>query len=238
MGIRVILTAFLRALAQLTDRRFLGVALTGVALSLALFVATALGLVVLVDWALPGAISLPWIGEVGHLHQVLGIGAVIVAIVLSVFLMLPVAALFTGFFLDTVAAAVERRHYPTLPPVSPLPWGDAMISAVNFFGVLAAVNVLALILSFFLGPLAPLLFWALNGYLIGREYFELAATRRIGRHEARRLRRRHRGTIWLAGALMAAPLSLPFVNLLIPVIGAATFTHVFHALWDAGRFRA
>jgi uncharacterized protein involved in cysteine biosynthesis len=44
------------------------------------------------------------------------------------------------------------------------------------------------------------------------------------------LRRRHAGEIWLAGTLMAAPLSVPLVNLLIPVLGIATFTHLFHRL--------
>jgi uncharacterized protein involved in cysteine biosynthesis len=54
--------------------------------------------------------------------------------------------------------------------------------------------------------------------------------RRLGRAGARDLRRRHRATVWLAGALMAAPLSMPLVNLVIPVLGAATFTHLFHRL--------
>jgi len=36
--------------------------------------------------------------------------------------------------------------------------------------------------------------------------------------------------IWIAGTLMAAPLSIPLVNLLIPLLGAATFTHMFHRL--------
>jgi hypothetical protein len=29
---------------------------------------------------------------------------------------------------------------------------------------------------------------------------------------------------------MAAPLSIPVVNLLVPVLGVATFTHIFHRL--------
>jgi uncharacterized protein involved in cysteine biosynthesis len=79
-------------------------------------------------------------------------------------------------------------------------------------------------------PLAPIIFWGLNGFLLGREYFTLAAIRRVGRTKAKQLRRRHVGRIWLAGALMAVPLSVPLVNLLIPILGAATFTHLFHAL--------
>jgi len=29
---------------------------------------------------------------------------------------------------------------------------------------------------------------------------------------------------------MVVPLTIPLVNLLVPVLGAATFTHLFHAL--------
>jgi uncharacterized protein involved in cysteine biosynthesis len=70
----------------------------------------------------------------------------------------------------------------------------------------------------------------MNGFLLGREYFQIAAMRREGREGAKALRKRHIGTIWLAGCLMALPLSIPVVNLLIPVLGAATFTHLYHRL--------
>jgi uncharacterized protein involved in cysteine biosynthesis len=62
------------------------------------------------------------------------------------------------------------------------------------------------------------------------EYITLVAIRRIGRAEAKAFRRKHRGTVWLAGILMAIPLSVPLINLLIPILGAATFTHIYHSL--------
>ena len=105
---------------------------------------------------------------------------------------------------------------------------------MNFFGVLIVVNTVALLLYAFVGPFAPLMFWAVNGYLLGREYFQTVAARRMTRAEAKALRKAHRGKIWLAGTLMAAPLSLPFVNLVIPVLGVATFTHLFHRIGAEG----
>ena len=33
---------------------------------------------------------------------------------------------------------------------------------------------------------------------------------------------------------MAAPLTVPILNLVVPVLGAATFTHLFHRL-EGGR---
>jgi len=133
-------------------------------------------------------------------------------------------------FLDNVADAVEAEHYPHLPPASHVPFGDALRDTVNFMGVLIGVNILALALYVFFAPLAPLIFWTVNGFLLGREYFTLAAIRRVGRAQAKRLRRRHMVTIWAAGVLMAIPLSVPVLNLIIPIMGAATFTHLFHQL--------
>lgn len=237
MGDRVIFADFLKALGQLSDRRFLRVVAIGVALSFALLFAVYVGFVQVVDWLTPDTLTLPWVGEVTWIQDLLGWGSLLLMVGLSVFLMVPVAAAFTGLFLEDVADAVERRHYPALPPAPRLPWMDALIDSINFFGVLVAVNAVALVLYAFVGPFAPLMFWAVNGYLLGREYFQIAAMRRIGRDGARRLRRRFSGRIWLAGMLMAAPLSVPLVNLVIPVLGAATFTHLFHRL-DAGSAEA
>ena len=101
---------------------------------------------------------------------------------------------------------------------------------MNFLGILIAANIVALLVYPFSGPFAPLVFFGLNGYLLGMEYFQLAAMRRIGRAEAKALRRRHMPTVWLAGTLMALPLAVPVMNLVIPILGAATFTHLFHAI--------
>jgi CysZ protein len=77
-------------------------------------------------------------------------------------------------------------------------------------------------------------FWLVNGWLLGQEYFMLVAQRRLGRVAARGLRRQNRLTLWAAGTLMAAPLSLPLINLVIPVLGVATFTHIFHRIARQG----
>ncbi len=226
----MIFSDFLRALGQLGDARFRSVLLRGIGLTVLLLAGVTALFVTAIGWFVPDTISLPRVGSFGGLEAILSWGSVLLMIGLSVFLMVPVAAAFTGFFLEDVAEAVEVRHYPALPPASPVPLATALVDSVNFLGVIVAANVVALILYPFSGPFAPVLFWVVNGYLLGREYFTLVAMRRLGRHGARDLRRRNAGQIWLAGALMAAPLSIPLINLLVPVLGAATFTHLFHRL--------
>lgn len=226
----MILSDFLRALGQLGDGRFLRVVLLGIALALALLAGVYAGFLALIEWFTPGSMTIPWIGPVGGLHSLLGWGSLVLMIGLSVFLMVPVASAFSGLFLESVVDAVEDRYYPALPAATPLPLGESLIDALNFFGVLVGVNLLALAALAFAGPLVPLILLAVNGYLLGREYFTLVARRRLGREGARALRAENRGQIWLAGVLMVLPLSVPLVNLVVPVLGVATFTHLFHRL--------
>ncbi|WP_343081121.1 EI24 domain-containing protein [Ostreiculturibacter nitratireducens] len=228
---------FLKALGQLSDRRFLRVFLIGVALTLALLFGVYAGFVQIIDWVTPDPLTLPWVGEVTWVDDLLGWASLALMIFLSIFLMVPVASAFTGFFLEDVAAAVEARHYPDLPPVPRIPFYEALIDSLNFFGVLIAANTLALILFALVGPFSPLVFWAVNGYLLGREYFQMVAMRRLGRKEASALRRRYRLRVWIAGTLMAAPLTVPVINFFIPVLGAATFTHFFHRVLAEDRAR-
>jgi CysZ protein len=234
MGPAVIFSSFFKALGQIGDTRFRRVMLLGVILALALLAAVYAGFLALIEAFAPGSVEIPFIGPIGGIDTLLGWGSLLLMLGLSVFLMVPVASAFSGLFLEDIVDAVEDRHFPGLPPVQPLRLSDTLIDSLNFLGVLIAVNVLALVLYAFAGPFIPVVFWAVNGWLLGREYFTLVAMRRIGRPAAKALRAQNRGRIWLAGILMAAPLSVPLVNLVIPVLGVATFTHLFHRIQARG----
>ncbi len=233
MGVGVVLSAFFAALGQIGDYRFRRVLVLGIALTLVLLIAATAGLLVLIQGLITDEVGLPLIGPVTWVDDILSVSSVLLMLVLSIFLMVPVASAITSMFLDTVADAVEAVHYPRLPKVQSVPFGDALRDTVNFLGVLIVANVLAIFLYLIFAPAALFIFWGLNGFLLGREYYTLAAMRRVGRARAKELRRKHAGTIWLAGSLMAVPLSIPLVNLLIPILGAATFTHIFHQLEEA-----
>ncbi|MDO6522594.1 EI24 domain-containing protein [Shimia thalassica] len=237
MGVQLVFTAFFKSLGQLGDRRFRKVFFTGIGLALALLIGASIGLVWLLDFFLGDEVNLPWVGAVTWIDDMLSWSLVVVVPVASIFLMVPVASAMTGLFLDQVADAVEDRHYPNLPPVEDLPLSESLKDTFAFLGVMIGANILALVLYVIFSPLALFIFWALNGFLLGREYFQMAAMRRVGRDGAKELRRRHMGTIWLGGTLMAIPLSIPLVNLLIPIMGAAVFTHLFHLTQGEGTSR-
>ena len=226
----MILTSFFKALAQLPDPRFRRVLLLGIGLTVALLAGTYAALLWVIQSFAAGGLSLPFMGEVSWLGDLLSWGSFGLMILLSVFLMVPVASAMTSLFLDDVAQAVEDEHYPSLPSVPRANFWEGLRDTVNFLGVLIGANILAFALYALLPIFALPIFFALNGYLLGREYFQLAAMRRIGRAEAKILRKKHDGKIWIAGCLMAMPLTIPLVNLIIPILGAATFTHLFHRL--------
>ena len=231
MGGDVIFSSILKALGQITDPRFRGTVLLGVALALALLIGAAVAVTALLRAWFGDSITLPWIGEIVWLGDVVAWSGGAAVLGLSVFLMIPVASAFTSMFLERVAQAVEDVHYPHLPPAQPVSLAEGIADTVSFLGILIVANLCALILYLFFLPLAPLIFLALNGLLLGREYFTLAAMRRVGRAGAKLLRRKHAAAIWAAGVLMAIPLTVPLLNLVVPVIGAATFTHLFHAVY-------
>ncbi|CUH45678.1 EI24 domain-containing protein [Ruegeria atlantica] len=225
-----ILNAFFAALGQIGDPKFRAVLLRGVGLTIVLLIAACALAIWLINRLSGNEISLPFIGAVPWLNDVLNYSGIFVVLILPVFLMVPVASAITSMFLEDVAQAVEDKHYPSLPTVPGIPLSESLRDGLSFMGVLVVANLLALILYAIFTPLAPFIFWGMNGFLLGREYFTLAAMRRLGREGARKLRAKHATTIWMAGILMAIPLSVPLVNLVIPILGVATFTHIYHKL--------
>ncbi|WP_281826034.1 EI24 domain-containing protein [Jannaschia rubra] len=220
----------LRAIGQLGDPRFRRVLLAGVGLSVALLAAFSALAVWGVNALVGPSVTLPWLGEVTWLDDAAGWTVLPITLIASVFLMVPVASAFTGLFLDRIAQAVEDRHYPGLPPARSQGWGEMIAESAGFLALVVAVNLLALVAYLLLAPFALFIFWAVNGFLLGREYAQMVALRRMDRAGAAGYRARYRARIWGLGVLMAVPLSVPILNLLVPVVGAAAFTHQFHRL--------
>ena len=226
----MILSDFLKSVAQFDDPKFRRVLWRGMGLTIALLIAACL----LVNFGINQLLSSAWaanlIGDQSWLGALINIGGALFTIALSIWLMVPVTSAIIALFLDEVAQAVEARHYPHLPKQTATKLQDQILVGIRFLGILLLANIGALILSMIVPLLAPFVFWATNGYLMGREYFQMAAMRRLPRAQAQELFQRHQGSIWTAGVLMAIPMSIPLVGLFIPILGAATFTHQFERL--------
>lgn len=148
-------------------------------------------------------------------------------VVLGIVLFPALVGLISCFFLEEVAEAVERRHYPGLPPPRRQGIGEAVGTALTYLVALIVLNLVALVVGLIVPVISWPVFYLLNGYLLGREYYELVALRRLAPDEARAQRQRHRGRLVVAGVVIAVLLSVPVVNLLVPIVATAFAVHVF-----------
>jgi len=226
----MILAAFRQAFAQTGDPVFRRVIWLGLALAVALLFAMYALMLLVIQIFTPDSLTIPIAGEVRGLGTLLSFGSLIFMLVLSVFLMVPVASAFTGLFLDDVADAVEARHYAHLALAPRASLWVTLTDSARYFALLVGLNLLGMLVFALSGGLGIVGLWLLNGFLLAREYFTMIALRRLPPAEAYEMRRRHRLRIWATGVLMAVPLSVPLVNLFVPVLGAATFTHLYHRL--------
>ncbi|MDO5647944.1 EI24 domain-containing protein [Paracoccus sp. (in: a-proteobacteria)] len=222
--------ALMRGWGDVLRPAALRLALIGVGLTLALFAALQIALFSALRLLVPGGLSLPVIGMLDF-GTILSWGSLALFPVLSIFLMAPVAAGFAGIFADNVADQVEGTHYPANQGQS-LDLLDGFLSSLPVMGAVLLVAALSLILTPFLGPLTPILFYGANGWLLGREFFHMIARRHMDESQATDLRRRHAVPVTMAGVMIAFGLTVPVVNIVIPLLAAASFTHLFHMLPD------
>lgn len=212
-----LLSPLLRALGQIGDRPFLGVLLRCLAWSVACFFA----LHVFAVWAVERL--LPWRGLLGWAMDFI---ASVGVSLLTAWLFLPLAAVIATLYIDRIAAAVEHRYYPGLPPAQP-----ASIAAQLWDGICLGMrilwlNMLALVLALILPGIGILLAWAVAAYAMGRGLFVMVAMRRMPRGAANLAYRNGRGIIFAYGGLMALAAYLPLLNLFIPIIGTAAMVHI------------
>ena len=149
------------------------------------------------------------------------------------FLAAPVSSLVAGFFLDEIAAHVEREIDPAGPPGRPAPVVASALFALRFAGLSLLVNLIALALLFVPG-LGVVAWIGANGYLIGREYFELAAMRFRSATEARAMRRHYAIPVFAHGLLIAGFVAVPVLNLLTPLFATALMARLHERLSRAG----
>lgn len=218
------LDAAVKAIRQILSPPFRTVLWRALGLTLALLLVVWLVLQVLLGHFL--TLPYPWLDAAIAVFAGLGL------IVAMAFLVGPIASLMAGLFLDEIAHHVEASHYPDDPPGRELPLARTLVLSAKFAAVVAAANIVALLLLLVPG-VNLVAFLAANGYLIGREYFELAALRHLPEVEAKRLRRENRVMVFLGGLVIAGLLAVPLINLLTPLFATAFMVHLFKRLQQA-----
>ena len=180
-------------------------------------------------WAVIGSgLAKTALFETGWLEGIADFLGGALTLVLTWLLFPSVMSAVISLLLERIAAAVEARHYPHLPAPDEMPLTEALMQAAKFLAVMVALNLL-LLPFLFIPPLFPLMFYSVNGYLLGREFFELVALRRMPEAQARALRKQRQGAVFMIGVVFAFLMTVPIINLLTPVIATATMLHLFES---------
>jgi uncharacterized protein involved in cysteine biosynthesis len=222
--------AAIKALSQMFSPEFRRVLFKSVGLALILIVLIGIGLSQLFGWmATTGA---EWAEAQTGAHTawqilawVLSIAATLGIVTGAVFLMPAVTAFAGTFFVDEIAELVERRHYAADPPGRALPFLRALFEGSKTALLAIAVYVCAVPFLLVAGLGLVIMFLA-TAYLLGREYFLLAAMRFRSADEARTVYRANRTSVFLAGMLIAIFVSIPLLNLATPLFAMALMVHM------------
>jgi CysZ protein len=219
------LRAFELAVLQLSDPKLRTVIWQSLALSLVLQI--LLGVAAWYGLLSFANFSWTWVNEA---IRWLGAGAVVV---LALMLFPAVSLIVMTLFLEKVANIVEERHYPHLGKAPGIPVLVGLWSTILFLLTLVAINLVMLpfyILAIFVAGLGALLFYAINGFLAGREYYEQVALRRVDRGTVKAWRSANTATLWGMGIVIVFLGTIPILNLIVPVLGIAAMVHMAQKL--------
>jgi uncharacterized protein involved in cysteine biosynthesis len=216
------LSAFLKGLTILKERPFWRVVRQSLCITAATFAA-----LYSVVWLVLSRVAVAEIWWIDIPVEVLGGLAVLL---LTWFLFPAVATFVLSLFIDRIVTAVERQYYPLLPAALAPSWWQTIAVALKFTSILVVLNLI--LLPLYLVPVVNVVgFYAINAYLLGREYFELVVLRHLAPVKARQLWRAHRLQLFVAGLLIAGLLTVPLLNLAAPLLAAAFMVHFTTPLW-------
>jgi len=227
----MILDALWKSIDQISDPKFRRVFFLGTGLALVLYAAIFLlvGAILPTDFAPTGV---DWLDTL--IAWVLGTVFLVV-----LFLLFPAVATMTmGLFLEDVADAVEARHYPNHRASRKIGIAEALFVSLRLGIVILLANIAALplyVLLLFTGIGPYILYFLLNAYLLGREYFELVAGRHLPPQQVNAARRSRRDLALLAGIAITILFIVPVVNLAAPILATAMMVHLFHEGFETGK---
>jgi CysZ protein len=230
------LAAAAKALSQILSPPMRSILWKSIGLALVLITVLAIGMQRLLSWLATaggvwaeGMVGTDWHTMVTVVTWILSIAAGLSVVAGAVFLMPAITSLVASFFVDDVADIVEREHYPAERPGTALPMAHAIAEGIKTALLTILVYLIALPFVFLAGA-GFIVFFIATAWLLGREYFELAAMRFRSPAEAKAMRRQHAGTVFTAGLFIAAFVSIPIVNLATPLFGMAFMVHMHKRL--------
>lgn len=215
------------SLSQLGDPAIVKVLVKSVLVTLAIFAVLGIGL-----WAALDSAIETWLAAnmpEDYSDTLAAVAALTIGLVAGWLLFRIVALFVLQFYADEIVRAVETRHYPHAAKVAGLPFREELGNSLRSALRAALVNLVVLPFAIALlvtGLGTAVLFWAVNGWLLGRELQDMVWLRH--RSDKAEIAPMSAGQRFLLGGTIAGIMLVPFANLLAPVLGAASATHMVH----------
>ncbi|MBR7159062.1 MAG: EI24 domain-containing protein [Alphaproteobacteria bacterium] len=164
----------------------------------------------------------------------------VLSAVISLFLLPALISIFSELFSDRIIDHTEATYFPKAPAPTPVSLSTGILYSLKFSGKAAFYTLgmfiaFILILPFYFIPvlnfllviISSTIMYLINGYLIGKGYFDTVAMRHMSPEEASALWSRHRFRLLFAGVIIAFVFTVPVLNLLAPIFSFCLMTQMF-----------
>ncbi len=211
---------FIKTIRSILNARLLGLML----ISAVTAVVVVLLAVVAITWISAHLIQI----EIGWLDALVS-GIISIISGISGWFMLPaIVVLIAGMFQEIAVSRVEAASYPDAQRIEkPKFWPDALHD-IKF--TLWAIFLNLLVLPFHLIVIGFFISIALNSYLTGREFFEMAAGYHLGKPQAHKLIQYNRRAVYGGGFVITMMTAVPVLNMFVPIVAVVWMVHVFHRI--------
>lgn len=181
-----------------------------------------------VSWVFQATVF-SWFGQWDFLVD---IGASLGAGILAWFLFPVVMLAIIGLYYERIAELIEENDYPNVKKPAPRPFWPDMVEDILFALKALALNVIVLpvyLITAIFG-IGFVIYYLLNGYLFGCEFFDNVAARHEGKKQAKAVRNKNRIPVILGGIAIAIGGTIPIINLFVPFFGIATMVHFYRII--------
>lgn len=211
----MVIMAFTRAMQNLLLRGIIKIFLICLCCYIVLWSALAWALgVIFMQMFYPNAVS-------ATLGSLVGVG-------MAWFLFPLLFPVLISFFDERIAEIIEKNEYPHVLPAHP-PFWPTFMQDVRFTAKALFFNILCLPF-YFIPFFGQALYYGLNGYMLGMQFFRMAAGRRLPYEACVPLMKAARKDIFLIGLAVSVAATIPLLNFAAPVWGVAAMLHVFYHL--------
>ncbi|MDG1274569.1 MAG: EI24 domain-containing protein [Alphaproteobacteria bacterium] len=157
----------------------------------------------------------------------------LLALIFGTLLLPPITIIIGSIYSDSIVDHIEKKYYPSRLGMRQIKLSELGFSISKNFCITIIVNILLapvyLIVTFF--PIISfLIFYSVNGYLIGKELFETVASRHLEMKDRYLLKKQNNNKVIIGGIIMVGISTIPILNLIAAVLGIVFMTHFFHSL--------